>query len=133
MQKVTISHFKKTKYVMLENGYSFKYKNNYYHIPRKFFFDGGSIPRIAWSLTHPFFHKYLIAFMIHDFFYSKYLQERVKEWIFKKVSRKEADKFLKEMVSKNNKLHWLLFYIAVRCFWWINYWKPLHLKKEDYV
>jgi len=127
---VDIRHFFNTKYVMILNQYEFEKDGQKYTIPQGFFFDGGSIPRIFWAISHPFFYKYLEAFLIHDFFYSNYFLERVKDGVYKYVSRDEADQDFKKRLK--DPIIARYFYLAVKYFGWITYGQPLHINKNDY-
>jgi hypothetical protein len=76
--------------------------------------DGGSIPRIAWSIIGGPFDEYLEECVIHDLLYSPFNKE---------YSRSEADFILKELMWNRdvNKVKIMAFYTAVRTFGWRNF------------
>ena len=94
----------------LLNNYQFKYQDKQYTIPAGFEFDGGSIPRVFWFISHPLYYKYLEAFLIHDWFYST-----------GHISRYKADKFFALMIMKHNIFKAVIFFLAVRLFGFFSY------------
>ena len=60
-------------------------------VPRKFIFDGATIPQIFQGLTYTPFHPHVMtAALVHDYLYTS-----------KEVSRKEADKLFRDLLVLN--------------------------------
>lgn len=95
---------------LLEDDYHFKAYGVQYTIPYGFTFDGWSIPRPLWFISHPLYYPYLEAFLIHDWFYET-----------GHISRLKADWDFAKRVAKINKFKGALFFIAVRIFWFRHY------------
>ena len=89
-------------------------------VEKDFIFDGASIPRCWWLLSHPLSMPILKHALLHDFFYSL----KNDTWI----DRRYADMIFFDWIKKDWVVGALLFYIAVRLFWARNYWKPLPFK-----
>lgn len=111
-------------YLTLED-YYFTYKWNTYKIPEWFYWDWWSIPRIVWFISHPVMKPYVDLFLIHDWMYSNKCEID--------MTRKEADEFFAYQVLHFSIIKWILFYIAVRLFWWFSFKKPLQFNKKDYI
>ena len=77
-------------YLTLEE-YYFNYRGKTYKVPKSFYWDGGSLPRMFWFISHPVMKPYVEAFLEHDFFYSN-------KW--PNISRKEADEFFLSRCSE---------------------------------
>ena len=112
-------HRKKDYWQILED---LHYNTSYGRVivPAWFVLDMGSIPRIVWRISHPLKYPEIIAFVLHDWRYSKKNNE---------LTRKEADLEFFELLCINNKIKAYLFYYAVRLFWWFAYKKPLPFNK----
>lgn len=83
----------------------------YILIPRGFFYDMASVPKILWSLVRPF-NDGLLATLIHDYLYV----HRQPGWNRKKVDQE----YLKWMNATNpNKLDNYIRYYTVRAFGWL--------------
>ena len=80
------------------------------HIIHKgFYCNGGSLPRLAWFISHPLLEPFLKRFIIHDWEYSNLCKYQ--------VTRKQSDEFLLYNLSLHNKWVWLICYSWVRVFW----------------
>ena len=83
------------------------------YIPAGTTTDFASVPRLLWWLFPPHDKDYLVASIVHDFFYRTQIR-----------SRKEADEIFLKLMLKNGTPKWkaYLMYGAVRIFGWIA-WK----------
>jgi hypothetical protein len=98
----------------------FRYFSSYGDIivPKNFYSDGASIPRIFWSILSPF-GSYYRAALIHDFLYSK---DSEKHYPY---DRKTADLIFKEAMY-NLSIGWVkreTIYRAVRLGGWASFRK----------
>ena len=94
------------------------YANDKYYIEinKGYRSDGGSLPRISWSILGitPTDGRCLYAFIVHDFLYQTHL-----------IARSEADAILNEILAippRCNKVQRWLIYEHVRAYGWIPYW-----------
>ena len=88
-------------------------------IPKCFFTDGASVPKIFWSVFSPW-GSYFSAALVHDYLYSKDSDEA-----FSVGSRAVADKIFKEAMF-NAGVGWITretVYRAVRIGGWASYKK----------
>ena len=100
---------------------SFRYHSSVgtIRIPKGFYTDGASVPRIFWNIFSPF-GSYFSAALVHDYLYSKDSNE-----IFPVAGRKEADLIFKEAMF-NAGVNWITretVYRAVRLGGWRSYKK----------
>lgn len=124
MIKIKIYFF--FKYVELLEDTEFYYYWKTIKIDKWFFFDGGSIPRILWIVSHPLYYKYLQAYLIHDYLYSNfYISKTSKD---KRLSRLDADILMRELI--NNKIIAWSFYCIIRLFGGLYYWRVLEDSAE---
>jgi hypothetical protein len=112
-------------YYLTKNEFEFYYKWKVYVINKWFYFNGWSIPRLLWAICHPFLYPYIIAFLIHDYMYSKKFPD--------KITRNECDKFFMQNLSLHNKIIWIIFYIWVYIWWKNNFKKDLPFDKKLYL
>lgn len=100
-----------TEEFLLAEDYSFLYDlyrkdgifvKRRWRIPKGFISDGGSIPKIFWSIIYgPFNPRVLRASMVHDYFYYTHL-----------ISRAEADDLFYKMLledSANPHIAWIMW------------------------
>jgi len=88
-------------------------------IPKDFYTDGASVPRIFWNIFSPF-GSYFSAALVHDFLYSK-----DSDLIFPVDDRAEADRIFLEAMF-NAGVGWLTrhtVHSAVRLGGWASYKK----------
>ena len=88
-------------------------------IPKGFFTDGASVPKIFWSIFSPW-GSYFSAALVHDYLYSKDSDE-----VFPVGDRAVADKIFKEAMY-NAGVSWVVretVYRAVRLGGWASYKK----------
>ena len=100
---------------------SFRYHSSVgtIQIPKGFYTDGASVPKIFWNIFSPW-GSYFSAALVHDFLYSKDSNE-----IFPVAGRKEADLIFKEAMF-NAGVGWITretVYRAVRLGGWASYKK----------
>ena len=93
-----------------------------------FYFNGWSLPRLLWFISHPLLMPYLYAFIIHDFEYSNKCEY--------KVTRQQADEFF--LYNNIHQYKWwrivsLLMYIWVRIFGWSHFKKDLPFNKKTLI
>ena len=113
----------KNNHIILLNKFEFYYWWQIITIPKGFITNGWSIPRFLWAISHPLLYPFLIAYIIHDYMYSKKFPYE--------ITRIECDEFFLYNLSLNNKLIWLLFYLWVRYWWEKNFKKDLPFNKKD--
>jgi len=113
---------------ILKNNYCFTLEDLIYEynweekvIKKGFYFNGGSIPRLAWSICHPLLQPYLAYFCKHDYHYSNKCPYP--------ITRIESDQILLWDLCRHNKAFWISAYIAVRLFWKSHFKKDLPFKK----
>ena len=88
-------------------------------IPKNFYTDGASVPKLFWSLLDPW-SSYFSAALVHDFLYSKDSTE-----VFPVGNRAVADSIFKEAMF-NAGVNWITretVYRAVRLGGWASYKK----------
>jgi len=88
-------------------------------IPKGFYTDGASVPKIFWNIFSPW-GSYFSAALVHDFLYSK-----DSDNLFFVSDRKEADRIFKEAMY-NAGVGWVTretVYRAVRLGGWASYKK----------
>lgn len=100
---------------------SFRYHSSVgtIRIPKGFYTDGASVPRIFWNIFSPF-GSYFSAALVHDFLYSK-----DSDSIFPTADRAEADHIFLEAMY-NAGVGWLTrhtVHSAVRLGGWSSYKK----------
>lgn len=100
---------------------SFRYHSSVgtIRIPKGFYTDGASVPRVFWNIFSPF-GSYFSAALVHDFLYSKDSLE-----IFPTADRAEADQIFLEAMF-NAGVGWLTrhtVHTAVRIGGWRSYKK----------
>jgi hypothetical protein len=100
---------------------SFRYHSSVgtIRIPKGFYTDGASVPKIFWSLLDPWSNFFSSA-IVHDWLYSKDSND-----IFPVADRKEADLIFKEAMF-NAGVGWITretVYRAVRLGGWASYKK----------
>jgi hypothetical protein len=87
-------------------------------VPRNFYSDGASVPRIFWTIFSPF-GNYFKAALIHDFLYSKDSEKHYH------IDRKTCDLIFKEAMF-NLGIGWMkreTIYRAVRLGGWASFRK----------
>jgi hypothetical protein len=97
-------------------------------VPKGYRFDGASIPRIFWSIFHPF--MYLKSSVIHDYLYDEaiFLYEYRQKYIEAHKLFKKADSVFLDALKEDDRNVAKLFYHAVRLYRWFKF--P---KKREYV
>lgn len=120
------------KLIILENNWYLTLEDIEYErfwkkriIKAGFYFNGWSLPRLLWFISHPLYMPYLYAFIIHDFEYSNKCPY--------KITRKQADKFFKENCSNKYNSKYIeikTMYYWVRIFGWSYFKKDLPFSKK---
>ena len=97
-------------------------KKEYVEIHKWFKTDFGSIPKFLQWIFSP--TKYL-AYILHDYLYSKNWCIKSKVTISVNYTRKDADLILRKALKVEwaSKIERLFIYLWVRLFWWIKYKK----------
>ena len=75
-------------------------------VPQGFTSDLASIPRIFWRILPPWDGKTVRASVVHDYLYSGgyLLDEQTQRW--RKVSRKEADEIMRDIMMQDKAPEW---------------------------
>lgn len=100
-------HEKENTYFITLEDLKFQHGGKKYKIPKGFISDGGSIPKFWQGRCNPFDGRFIIPFIMHDWFYGS-----------GEIERKEADQKLYDDLRESG-MGWLTaneIYYAVRAF-----------------